>query len=29
MNRDGSALHVLAVTPLNENGASWDNAPAG
>jgi Tol biopolymer transport system component len=23
MNRDGSDLHVLAVTPLNENGASW------
>jgi TolB protein len=27
MNRDGTDLHVLAVTPLNENGAFWGSPP--
>jgi Tol biopolymer transport system component len=27
MNRDGSDLHVLRVTPLNENGAFWGDSP--
>jgi TolB protein len=27
MNRDGSDLHVLAGTPLRENGPSWGPAP--
>lgn len=28
VNRDGSGMHVLAKTPLNENGAFWGPAPA-
>lgn len=28
INRDGSGMHVLAQTPLNENDAFWGPAPA-
>ena len=27
MNRDGSDLHLLAVTALNENGPAWGPLP--
>jgi Tol biopolymer transport system component len=29
INRDGTGLHPLAITPLNENSPFWGNAPAG
>ena len=29
MNRDGSDLHLLAPTALNENGPNWGPLPTG
>jgi hypothetical protein len=28
MNRDGSDLHVIAATPLNENAPFWGQLPS-